>query len=86
MFEELEAVHHRHHEVEDDHARTDSSMNELERFTAVPRHMDLVPAPFQHLDDDLGNVDVVLHHKHLPPHRATILRAHDVGAADATLT
>ena len=70
----LEAVHRRHHEVEQDEIRR-GRLHLAERLFAAGGRRDLVAFPLEMMDDELADVRLVLHDQHAARHGGAILPA-----------
>ncbi len=57
---ELPPVHHRHHQIEENHARPRALVKERHRFTAVAGEHDVVPRQLERERHHLPDVVVVL--------------------------
>src|SRR5439155_1814175 len=67
---ELPSVHHRHHEIQHDHIRSER-LDDGERFLTVPRRNDLKTLVLEGGEQQLPDVGVVVHNEHtFPGHRA----------------
>jgi hypothetical protein len=69
-IEELEPVHHRHHDVEEREARLRALLQQLERLHPIARHGYVNPRHFhlEQVDDGIANVRIILDDEHLGGH------------------